>query len=118
MGVKNGHGGTRPGAGRKPKVLLHMATAAAVESKIADALPRIIDQLITAAEGGDVAAARYLCDRLLGRVPALATVPAEDTRLPYEEPDAATAAVEAEIAAAQARSDLELRRLLAGVGRT
>ena len=58
MSTRNGHGGTRPGAGRKPKVLLHQATAAAVESKIAQALPEIIDGLIDSAKGGDVAAAR------------------------------------------------------------
>ncbi len=118
MGTRNGHGGARPGAGRKPKALLHQATAAAVESKIAEALPEIIDGLIVSARGGDVAAARYLCDRLLGRVPALATVPAEDTRLPYTEADAEAAAANAEIAVADAESSRELSRLLAGLSRT
>jgi hypothetical protein len=109
-GTKNGHGGTRPGAGRKPKALLHQATAAAVESKIADALPEIVDQLIVSAKGGDVAAARYLVDRLLGRVPALPAVPAEDTRQPFLEEDA-------EIAAAERESSRSMGRLLSGLGR-
>ena len=56
-------------------------------------------------------------------MPALATVPAEDTRLPYEEPpyqevDLETAAAEAEIDAAEAKSHMELRRLIAGLDRT
>ncbi len=108
MGKYNGHGGTRPGAGRKPKALLHQATAAAVESKIADALPEIVDQLIVSAKGGDVAAARYLVDRLLGRVPALPAVPAEDTRPPYTEEDA-------EIAAAKQEESRDLDRLIANL---
>ena len=75
-------------------------------------MPEIIDGLIDSAKGGDVAAARYLCDRLLGRVPALATVPAEDTRLPYTEE---VAEVSAELAAAEAKQGMELRRLIAGL---
>ena len=103
----NGHGGARPGAGRKPKALAYADTAALVEEKIAAALPEITDALITYATNGDVGAAKYLCDRILGRVATIETAPAGDTRPPFTEEDA-------EVAAAKRRSERELERLLAG----
>ena len=85
--VDNSHGGARPGAGRKPKALLYADLAACAEQKVADALPTIMDALIESAKGGDLAAARYLCDRILGRVAVVSTPPAYDKSLPYSEQD-------------------------------
>ena len=79
------HGGAREGAGRKPKALAYADTAALVEEKIAAALPDITDALIEQAKNGDLGAARYLCDRLLGRVAAIEKPPVLDTGAPYEE---------------------------------
>jgi len=87
----NTHGGARPGAGRPPKALRYADTAALVEEKIAAALPDITDTLIAAAKSGDIGSARYLCDRILGRVAALEAPPSDDQRLPYTEADAASA---------------------------
>ncbi len=84
----NRHGGTREGAGRKPKALHYAQLAAEVEEQIAAALPDIIGGLIEAAKKGDLGAARYLCDRILGRVASVELPPAEDRRLPFTEEDA------------------------------
>ena len=99
--ASNGHGGARPGAGRKPKALRYAPAAEMAEQQIVDALPAIIDNLIAFAKGGDVASAKYLCDRILGRVATVERPPALDTALPYEEAD-----FEQE----QRRRDLERRR--------
>ncbi len=82
------HGGARPGAGRPPKAIRYAAITNPTEQKIADALPEITDVLIGAAKQGDLSAARYLCDRILGRVPVLEAVPAEDRRPEYTEAEA------------------------------
>jgi len=87
----NNHGGARPGAGRPPKALRYADTAALVEERIAEALPDITDTLIKAAKNGDLGSARYLCDRILGRVAALEAPPSDDRRLPFTEADAAEA---------------------------
>jgi hypothetical protein len=75
--MANGRGGARPGAGRKPKTLLYGPVARQVEARI--------DKLIDMAKEGDLAAAKYLCDRILGRVAALDTAPALDRHMPYTE---------------------------------
>ena len=103
------HGGSRPGAGRKPKALAFADTAALVEEKIAAALPDITDALIEQAKKGDLGAARYLCDRILGRVAAVEAAPAEDRRLPFNEEDV-------QIEEMQRESDRNLARLIAGHG--
>jgi len=46
-----------------------------------------MDALIESAKGGDLAAARYLCDRILGRVATVSIPPAYDERLPMTEGD-------------------------------
>lgn len=67
--MANGHGGYRPGAGRKPKPQHYIQTAAIVEDKLVGALPTLIEKLYhRAVECNDMQAARYLCDRALGRV--------------------------------------------------
>jgi hypothetical protein len=74
----NGHGGARLGAGRKPKIVKYNPIGDRVEDMIAEALPAIIAKLIEQAKEGDVASARYLCDRLLGRVAKQHNAPATD----------------------------------------
>ena len=102
------HGGAREGAGRKPKALLYADTAALVE--IAAALPDITDALIEAAKKGDLGEARYLCDRLLGRVATIEAPPVEDKRMPFTEEDAT-------LAAAQQQNTRDLDRLIAGLAK-
>lgn len=79
------HGGARDGAGRKPKSLRFAAELAAAEGLIIEAMPQVINGLIEAAKAGDVAAARYLLDRVFGRVSESPAPMAEDTRLPPDE---------------------------------
>ena len=79
------HGGAREGAGRKPKALRYADELATAEGKIVDALPDVIEGLIRAAKGGDVAAARYLMDRVWGRVAPAAAPVAEDHKMPPDE---------------------------------
>jgi len=80
-------GGARPGAGRPPKALRYADTCALVEERIAAALPDITDRLIKAALDGDFGAARYLCDRILGRVATVDLAPVEDQRFPPTKQD-------------------------------
>jgi hypothetical protein len=87
MGKASNHGGTRHGAGRKPKALKYAAELASAEDKIISALPQIINELISAAKDGDVAAARYLLDRVFGRVKEQEFPLADDQRIPYDETD-------------------------------
>lgn len=79
-------GGSRPGAGRPPKGLRYAQQAAAAEGAIAAALPELVEILLGAARKGDAASARYLVDRLLGRAPTQAYVPADDMRIPKDDP--------------------------------
>src|SRR4051812_25553713 len=93
----------------KPKTLLYCDALAAVEQRIVDALPEIIDELINRAKQGDVKAAVYLCDRMLGRAAGSAVSPADDRRLPYSE--------DAFRLEQQEREGSEaLRRMIAGLG--
>ena len=85
--AENNHGGARPGAGRKPKALRFASELAAAEERMMSALPTAIEALETAAKDGDVAAARYLCDRAFGRVQVQVAPVAEDTSIPYSETD-------------------------------
>lgn len=50
--MANGHGGARPGAGRKAKAEKYAAQIAAAEDQIADRLPRLIGNLLKLADGG------------------------------------------------------------------
>jgi hypothetical protein len=83
---KSNRGGAREGAGRKPKALRWAAELAAAEGKIVKAAPRIIAALVRAAQDGDVGAARYLLDRVWGRIAEQAKPIAEDYALPAEHP--------------------------------
>ncbi len=89
LAARREHGGAREGAGRKPKALRYAAELATAEEKIIAALPDVIDGLIRAAKCGDVAASRYLLDRVFGRVKEQEAPPADDMAFPYSEEDAA-----------------------------
>jgi hypothetical protein len=88
------HGGTRAGAGRKPKALRYARELAAAEGQIIAALPDVISGLIRAAKGDpendvapDVSAAKYLLDRTFGRVAETAVPMADDRTMPYSQDD-------------------------------
>jgi hypothetical protein len=93
----------------RPKTLLYADALAAVESRVVEALPAIIDGLIARAKDGDLKAAVYLCDRIMGRAAAAALAPANDRTLPYTEEDFAVELRERE-------SKYTVQRLIAGLG--
>lgn len=79
-----GHGGARPGAGRKPKLDTFKVPIAKAEKKIADRLPWLIDKALELADGvyvekigsagpiiyqqaPDYKAIAYLIDRIMGK---------------------------------------------------
>jgi hypothetical protein len=84
----NGHGGAREGAGRKPKALQYENEIATAEAQILAALPDVIESLICRAQNGDVSAAKYLIDRVFGRIAEQAAPLADDTAIPFSEADA------------------------------
>ena len=61
------------------------AALQAVEQRVVDALPEIIDALIGRAKAGDMKAAIYLADRILGRTAGSKVAPADDRERPYDE---------------------------------
>jgi hypothetical protein len=86
-----GHGGAREGAGRKPKALLYADEIATAEAQILAALPDVLSGLIERAKGGDTAAAKYLIDRVFGRIAEQNAAIANDTSIPFSEADAEAA---------------------------
>jgi hypothetical protein len=71
----------------KPKTLCYRDALDALEARIVEALPDILDTLIARAKEGDTRAATYLTDRILGRSAALAVPPVADARFPYTDDD-------------------------------
>jgi hypothetical protein len=67
----------------KPRTLRYAKALEAVEQRVVDALPDIIDGLIKRAKDGDTKAALYLCDRILGRTTGTKVAPADDREPPY-----------------------------------
>ena len=67
----------------KPRALLYANDLAAVERQIAEALPDIVGGLIARAKEGDMKAALYLCDRILGRVVGSEVAPVHDKSRPF-----------------------------------
>ena len=81
----NGHGGSRAGAGRKARAVKHLGPIASAEQRIADGLPKLIDNMFLLAEGvvvekpdaeggvnvfrtpPDRMANEYLINRIMGR---------------------------------------------------
>ena len=79
------HGGAREGAGRKPKTMLYADNVDALEKTIVDVLPKVVDKLVAMAMDGNVAAAKYLVDRILGRPSRLTAPPATDQISAHEQ---------------------------------
>lgn len=71
----------------EPKTLVYADALAAVERQIVEALPEIVEGLIAKAREGDVKAAVYLTDRILGKTAGSVIAPANDRRPPYTEED-------------------------------
>jgi hypothetical protein len=69
----------------RPRILKYADALQAVEQRVVDALPEIIDGLIGRAKAGDTKAAVYLCDRIFGRTAGAKVVPAEDRQPPYDD---------------------------------
>jgi hypothetical protein len=69
----------------KPRTLKYAETLQAVEQRVVEALPEIIDALIARAKAGDLKAAVYLADRILGRSAGAKIAPADDRERPYDE---------------------------------
>jgi hypothetical protein len=69
----------------KPRTLKYADSLQAIEQRVVDALPDIVDALIRRAKVGDVKAAIYLCDRILGRSAGAKVAPADDREPPYTE---------------------------------
>jgi len=69
----------------RPKALRYAEALAVAEQRIVDALPEIIDRLTTRAREGDVKAAVYLLDRIMGKAAGAKAAPADDRQLPFSE---------------------------------
>jgi len=67
----------------RPKALRYADRINALEEKILDGLPEIIDKLMSMAKEGHVPAARYLIDRMAGRPSRLPAPPSIDSAPPY-----------------------------------
>ena len=76
-----------PEYGLAPRALRYAEKANAAEQLIVDALGDIIAKLVSMAREGDVPAARYLCDRIYGRVARRALPAIDDKALPYNQRD-------------------------------
>ena len=93
----------------QPRSLRYADTLQAVEQRIVDALPEIIDALIARAKAGDLKAAIYLADRILGRTAGAKIAPAEDREPPYDE-------AAFELDQQEREGDDDIRRLFTGSG--
>jgi hypothetical protein len=78
---------TQNGPDRRPKALKYAEKVNAAEKMMVDALPEIIAKLVSMAKEGDIAAARYVVDRIYGRVSRVPVPPAADKSLPYTHDD-------------------------------
>ena len=93
----------------RPRTLKYADTLQAVEERVVDALPEIIDALIGRAKDGDPKAAAYLVDRILGRSAWARIAPADDRERPFDE-------AAFELDQQEREEDDDLRRLFAGSG--
>jgi hypothetical protein len=93
----------------KPRTLKYAEALQAAEQRIVEALPEIIDALIGRAKAGDLKAATYLADRILGRTAGAKIAPADDREPPYDE-------VAFELDQQEREEDDDLRRVVAGIG--
>ena len=93
----------------KPRTLKYAETLRAVEERVVEALPEIIDALIARAKAGDLKAAIYLADRILGRTAGARVAPADDREPPYDE-------AAFELDEQEREEDHDIRRMLAVSG--
>lgn len=93
----------------KPRTLKYADTLQAVEERVVAALPEIIDALIARAKAGDLKAATYLADRILGRTAGAKIAPADDREPPYDD-DAF------ELEKSEREEDNDIRRMFAVAG--
>jgi len=77
------HRDTRDGAAWKPKAFVYGPQVDVIEQTIVDALPKVVNKIVEMAMDGNLAAAKYLVDRILGRPYRPASPPADDRRMPY-----------------------------------
>jgi hypothetical protein len=94
---------------QKPRTLKYAETLQAVEQRIVDALPQIVDALIEKAKYGNPRIALYLIDRIVGRSAGAKVAPADDREAPYS--DAAF-----ELDQQDQEEDNDFRRLISGFG--
>ena len=80
-------GSTENDFDRRPRVLRYEEHAMTFEKMIIDALPEVVAKLVSMAKEGNVAAARYLIDRIHGRPAKLAFAAVADTGLRYTHMD-------------------------------
>jgi hypothetical protein len=92
----------------KPRTLKYAEALQAVEQRIVDSLPEIIENLISRAKDGDTKAAIYLCDRILGRTAGSKLAPADDREPPYNE-------AAFELDQQEREEEAEHRRLVSGL---
>src|SRR3954469_8201048 len=71
----------------RPKTLRYREALDTAEQRIVDALPEIIDGLIAGAKAGDLKAAAYLLDRIMGKTAGAKTAPADDRQASYSAED-------------------------------
>src|SRR5262245_48184692 len=93
----------------KPRTLKYADALQAVEQRIVEALPEIIDALIDRAMAGDLKAATYLADRIVGRTAGARIAPADDREAPYTE-------AVFELDQREREEDDDMRRFVAGIG--
>ena len=93
----------------KPRTLKYAESLQSAEQRVVDALPEIIDALIVRAKAGDLKAATYLADRILGRTAGARVTPADDRESPYDE-------AAFELDQQEREEDHDLRRMFAVSG--
>jgi hypothetical protein len=93
----------------RPRTLKYAETLQAVDGRVVEALPEIIDALLGRAKAGDLTAAIYLADRILGRTAGAKVAPADDRERPYD--DAAF-----ELDEREREEDNDIRRMFAVSG--
>src|SRR3569833_1068069 len=88
MPVENGCAHEEPD--NRPRSLRYAEHARTIEQMIMDALPRVVTKLVSMAEEGNIAAAKYLIDRIHGLPAKLTTAAVADTSLTYTHHEWAT----------------------------
>jgi len=83
----NDQGCTNEELDLRPKALRYAEHAVMIEQMIMDVLPDVIKKLGEMAKEGNIAAARYLVDRIHGRPARLTSAATGDTTLPYTRED-------------------------------